>query len=115
MAEGVCLSPCEPVVMADRERHTELVTLPDGREWFVESYRPRLAVTEAVVRAAPFALPFAVGEWLDWLRCRNGWLVSIRSPRGLGRVRWWERAPDRDTASRRREDVANDLRTGRWP
>jgi hypothetical protein len=55
-----------------------------------------------------------LGEWLDWTRSRAGWLVAIRSTRGIGRVRWWRRVEDSLEAEQLRAEITDHLKSGRW-
>lgn len=98
--------------MKERHRHTETVELPEGTQWFVESYRPRLSVPGMFLTSGA---PFELGEWLDWIRSRNRWLVAIRSASGSGRVRWWQRVENGAEAERLRSEIAQELKAGRWP
>lgn len=58
---------------------------------------------------------FELGDWLDWGRSRNRWLVTIRSPSGIGRVRWWRRVDEGAAAEALRAEVARDMKSGSWP
>lgn len=103
---------CHRVGVKERHRHTETVELRDGTRWLVESYRPRLSVPGMFLTSGA---PFDLGEWLDWMRSRNRWLVAIRSASGTGRVRWWQRVDNGGDAERLRREIAEKVKSGSWP